>query len=200
MRRPFAGRMAQVRAEWSGNARLRLGSGLIALILVVYLPMVLADWPPDLHSQYQPPPLAPLRGQALAGRDEWLRRAEDVRALDQALQAEIPAAATIGLAQAEVQTWMRRIMQAFGFKMTSEAHAPVQVAGEPGMWRIPITIRGLVSVQQLQEILRRIESTNRLTVVDTMTVTMVRDIPNVSITAAAYYRVGKRPEVVDGKP
>ena len=197
---PFAERIAQVRAEWSGNPRLRLGVGLVVVIMVVYLLMVLADLRSELHAQYQQRTMQLYKVQALAGKDEWLRRAEDARSLDTALKSEVPAAATIGLAQAEVQTWMRQIMQAYGPRMTSESHAPVQVAGEPGVWRIPITVRGLVSVQQLQEILRRIEGANRLTVVDSMTVTMVRDVPNVSITAMAYYRIGKPAEVSRGEP
>lgn len=196
----FAGRMAQMRTEWSGNPRLRVGTAAILVILVVYVLMVLADWRAALHEQYQQRTLQLYKVQALAGKDEWLLRADSARTLDKALQAEIPNAATIGLAQAEVQTWMRQIMQAFGPKMSSESHAPVQVTGEPGMWRIPITIRGLVSVKQLQEILRRIESADRLTVVDSMTITMIRDIPNVSLTAVAYYRVGKPAEVVNAKP
>lgn len=195
-----AGRMAQARTEWSGNPRLRVGTAAILVILVVYVLMVLADWRAALHEEYQQRTLQLYKVQALAGKDEWLLRAENARALDKALQSEIPNASTIGLAQAEVQTWMRQIMQAFGPKMGSESHAPVQVTGEPGLWRIPITIRGLVSVQQLQEILRRIESADRLTVVDSMTITMVRDTPNVSLTAVAYYRVGKPGEVVNAKP
>lgn len=197
---PFAERMAQMRTEWSGNPRLRMGAGLIVVILVLYLLMVLADWRTALHAQYQQRTLQLYKVQALAGKDEWLLRAENARALDKALQSEIPSAATIGLAQAEVQTWMRQIMQAFGPKMSSESHAPTPVVGEPGLWRIPVTIRGLVSVQQLQEILRRIESADRLTVVDSMTVSMIRDNPNVSLTAVAYYRVGKPGEVVNAKP
>lgn len=196
----FAERLAQMRIEWSGNPRLRIGVGLVVVILVFYLLMVLADWRTALHAQYQQRTLQLYKVQALAGKDEWLLRAENARTLDKALRSEIPSAATIGLAQAEVQTWMRQIMQAFGPKMGSQPHAPTPVAGEPGLWRIPVTIRGLVSVQQLQEILRRIESADRLTVIDSMTVSMVRDVPNVSLTAVAYYRVGKPGEVVNAQP
>ena len=200
MRGPFAERMAQMRVEWSGNQRLRIGTGLILVILVVYILMVLSDWRTALHAEYQQRTLELYKVRALAGKDEWLLRADKAQALDKALQAEIPRAATIGLAQAEVQTWMRQIMQAFGPKMASESHAPSPVAGEPGLWRIPITIRGVSSPQRLQEILRRIESADRLTVVDSMTVTMIRDAPNISLTAVAYYRVGKPGEAANGKP
>ena len=196
----IAQRIAQMRAEWMANPRLRLGVTAILVILVIYVLMVLADWRAALHATYQQRTLQLYKVQALSGRDEWLKRAEDARLLDKALQSEIPNAATIGLAQAEVQTWMRQIMQAFGPKMASESHAPVQVTGSPTLWRIPITIRGVVSVAQLQEILRRIESSDRLTVVDSMTVSMVRDSPNVSLTAVAYYRVGKPDEVVNARP
>lgn len=196
----FAQRMAQARTEWAGNPRLRVGAAAIAVIVVVYLMLVLADWRTALHAEYQQRTLQLYKVQALAGKDEWLLRADSTRALNKALQSEIPSAATIGLAQAETQTWMRQIMQAFGPKMTSESHAPVQVTGQPGVWRIPITIRGLVSVQQLQEILRRIESADTLVAVESMSVTMVRDTPNTSITAVSFYRVGKPAEVTRGKP
>ena len=197
---PFAGRLAQMRTEWTTNPRLRIGSAVILVILVAYMMMVMTDWRTALHAQYQERTLQLYKVQALAGKDEWLLRAEKARSLDKALQSEIPNAATIGLAQAEVQTSMRQIMQAFGPKMTSESHAPVEVTGEPGLWRIPITIRGLISVAQLQEILRRIESSDRLTVIESMTITMVRDTPNVSLTAVAFYRVGKSAGVVNAKP
>ncbi len=200
MRGPFAERMAQMRIEWAGNPRLRIGAFLILAILVLYLVMVLSDWRAALHEEYQQRTLQLYKMEALAGKNEWLQRAENVQALDKALRSEIPKAATIGLAQAEVQTWMRQIMQAFGPRMSSESHAPVPVVGEPGLWRIPITIRGVISVQQLQEILRRIESADRLTVIDNMTVSMIREVPNVSLTAAAYYRVGTPEAVANGKP
>lgn len=196
---PFAARIAQVRTEWSTNARLRLGVGLMAVVGLVYLLLVLADWRAALHDEYQQRTLQLEKVQALSGRDEWLMRADNARALDKALQAEIPHAATIGLAQAEVQTWMRQIMQAFGPKMSSESHAPAPVSGHPGLWRIPITIRGVVTPAQLQEILRRIESSDRLTVVDSMTVATVRGMPNASLTAVAYYRVGASQEKANGK-
>lgn len=192
--------MAQMRNEWAGNPRLRIGAFLILAILVLYLVMVLSDWRAALHEEYQQRTLQLYKMEALAGKNEWLLRAETARTLDKALRSEIPKAATIGLAQAEVQTWMRQIMQAFGPKMSSESHAPVPVVGEPGLWRIPITIRGVISVQQLQEILRRIESADRLTVIDNMTVSVIRDVPNVSLTASAYYRVGTPAEVANGKP
>lgn len=197
---PFAQRMAQVRTEWAGNPRLRFGAGAILVILVVYLLMVLTDWRSALHDEYQQRTLQLYKVQALAGKDEWVLRAENARSLNKALQAEIPNSATIGLAQAQAQTWMRQLMQAFGPKMTSESHAPVQVTGQPGLWRIPITIRGLVSVAQLQEILRRIESSDRLIVIDSMSISMIRDTPNASLTTVAYYRVGKPAEVANGKP
>ncbi len=197
---PTAQRFAQFRTEWAGNPRLRVGAAAILVIMVIYALLVLVDWRAELHAQYQQRTLQLYKVQALAGKDEWLQRAESARVLEKALRAEIPSAATIGLAQAEVQTWMRQIMQAFGPKMASETHAPVEVAGQPGLWRIPITIRGLVSVKQLQEILRRIESSDRLTVVDAMTVSIIRDAPNVSVTAVAYYRVDRRGAIANGTP
>ena len=77
---PFAARIAQVRTEWSTNARLRLGVGLMAVVGLVYLLLVLADWRAALHDEYQQrtrtlaPPLP--EGDALPAREEFDARIE----------------------------------------------------------------------------------------------------------------------------
>lgn len=183
-------RIRQVREEWRSNPRLRWGVAAVAVIAALYLMLVLADWRRDLHAQYQQRTLQLYKMAALAGQEQWSVRAQSAQNLEKSLQAEIPRAATIGLAQAEVQATIRQLLNAFGPTLSSDARPPVQVRARPGLWRIPVTIRGLVGRAQLMEILRRIESSDRLLVIDDFQLAFVQGQPNITLTAVAYYRVG----------
>lgn len=180
----------KIREEWASNPRLRWGAGIALAIGFFYLCLVLVDWRRDLHDEYQQRTLQLYKMTALAGQEQWLVRAQSAQSVEKALQAEVPNAATIGLAQAEVQTFVRQLINAFGRKLSSDARPPAEVAGQPGLWRIPVTLRGVVSQVQMMEILRRVEDSDRLMVIDEFTFTFVRGVPNMSMTLVAYYRVG----------
>ena len=190
MSRLESARVRQMREEWRTNPRLRWGVAVVAVIAALYLLLVLVDWRRDLHAQYQQRTLQLYKMAALADQEQWSVRAQTAQNLEKSLQAEIPRAATIGLAQAEVQATIRQVLNAFGPKLSSDARPPVQVRTQPGLWRIPVTIRGLVGQAQLMEILRRIESSDRLVVIDDFQLGFVQGEPNVTLTAVAYYRVG----------
>ena len=183
-------RTRKIREEWSSNPRLRWGAGIALAIGFFYLCLVLVDWRRELHDQYQQRTLQLYKMTELAGQEQWLVRAEGAQAVEKALQAEIPNAATIGLAQAEVQTMARQLINAFGRRLSSDARPPAEVTGQPGLWRVPVTLRGLVSQPQMLEILRRVEDSDRLMVVDEFSFTFVKGVPNMSMTLVAYYRVG----------
>ena len=183
-------RTRKIREEWASNPRLRWGAGIAIAIGFFYLCLVLADWRRDLHDQYQQRTLQLYKMTALAGQEHWLGRAQSAQAVEKALQAEIPNASTIGLAQAEVQTFVRQLVNAFGRKLSSDARPPAEVTGQPGLWRIPVTMRGMVSQPQMLEILRRVEDSDRLMVIDEFSFTFVKGVPNISMTLVAYYRVG----------
>lgn len=183
-------RLRQAREEWRNNSRLRWGTAAAAAILLVYLLLALSDWRRDLHEEYRQRTQQLYKMAALAGQEQWTTRAQAAENLQKSLRAEIPQAATIGLAQAEMQTTVRQLLNAFGSKMTSDAKPPAQVPGRPGLWRIPVTIRGLTTQQQLVEILRRIESSDRLMVIDEFDLAFAQGQPNVTLTAVAYYRIG----------
>lgn len=186
--RPVSSR--KIREEWSSNPRLRWGALIALAIGFLYLCLVLADWRRGLHDQYQQRTLQLYKMTALAGQEQWLVRAQSAQSVEKALQAEIPNAATIGLAQAEVQTFVRQLINAFGRRLGSDARPPAEVTGQPGLWRVPVNLRGLVSQPQMMEILRRVEDSDRLVVIDEFSFTFVRGVPNMSMTLVAYYRVG----------
>lgn len=190
----WSSRLREMREEWRGNPRLRWGVLLATAVAFFYLCLVLMDWRTALHEEYQQRTLKLYKMGALAGQDHWLARAQRAKAAEKALQAEIPNAATIGLAQAEAQTMVRQLMTAFGNKLTSEARPPAEVPGQAGLWKIPVTLRGMLTQPQMLEILRRLEDSDRLVTVEEMSITFVQGMPNVSLTLVAFYRVG------EGKP
>ena len=89
-----------------------------------------------------------------------------------------------------MQTFVRQLINAYGRKLGSDARPPAEVTGQPGLWRIPVTLRGVVSQPQMMEILRRVEDSDRLVVIDEFSFTFARGVPNMSMTLVAYYRVG----------
>ncbi|MEO5836890.1 MAG: GspMb/PilO family protein [Thermomonas sp.] len=187
-------RLAELREEWRANTRLRWGGGAIAAILFVYLVLVLVDWRRELHAQYQQRTAEVYKMMALAGQDQWLMRAGQAQQLRGGLDAEIPSTSTIGLAQAEAQSTLRQILSAFGRDLNTNAVEPSQVAGQPGLWRVPITISGIVQPRLLLEILRRIEGNQRLITIEEFSLDIQGDRPNLTMTAVAYYRIAKGKE------
>ena len=185
----MASRWRQAREEWRANPRLRWGVAAAAAILFLYVCMLLWDWRNALHEEYQQRTLQLYKMEVLAAQQNWPTRAENARVVEKAVLAEIPDAATIGLAQADVQTTVRQILNAFGPKMSSDARPVAQVPGRPGIWRVPVALRGPVNLMQLSEILRRIESSERLMTVEDMSITFARNEPNIALTLVAYYRI-----------
>lgn len=193
-------RLRSMREEWKVNPRLRWGAVAAAAIAFVYLCLVLVDWRRDLHEQYQAETLQLYKMTALAGQEHWVARAQAAESVEKALQAEIPHAATIGLAQAEVQSTVRQLVNAFGRKLSVDTRPPAEVAGQQALWRIPVTMRGVTSQAQMLEIVRMLESSERLVVIEQFSFSFIQGQPSFSLTLVAYYRIGSAGvrEVADG--
>lgn len=197
---PLSPRLQQLVAQVQANPRLRWGAIAIVAILLLYLVLVLMDWRAALHQEYQQRTTDLYKMAALAGQDQWLVRAQEARSLRRALEAEIPSATSIGIAQAEVQTTTRQVLTAFGPTLNSASQSPVQVAGRPGLWRIPVTINGVVQPRLLLEILRRIEGSSKLTVIEQFSLVLQQGRPVLSMVVVAYYRIPSATEAGDEAP
>lgn len=182
--------LQRVRAEWSANPRLRWGVGIALMIASLYAALVLNDWRNRLHAEYQQASVRLVKTASLAGQQQWVARAQQARDLRRALEAKVPVSATLGLAQAEAQSWIQELVRAFGGRdMTSQARAPVRVSANGDVWKIPVTIRGGLTSSQYLEMLRRIEGNERLIVVEQVTLDNQRRL-TIDMTISAFYRVG----------
>lgn len=178
----------RLRTEWTANTRLRLGVWLAFGLFALYAAFLLNDWRQALHEKYQQESLRFYKTAALEGQQVWIARAQQARDLRKALDAQVPTADTLGLAQAEAQSWVQQLLRAFGRDMASQARAPVQVDVTGGIWKIPITVRGVVTSNQYLEMLRRIEGGDRLMVIEQVTIDNQRR-PIVEMTISTFYRV-----------
>lgn len=181
-----------LRAEWQGNQRLRWGVLAIALILAAYLFLVLVDWKASLQAQYLQRAEYLYKVRTLSGQGVWVERAQAARRMHDALLAQVPTVATVGLAQASVQSWARELVAATGGEVRVEARAPQAVDGQPGIWRVPIVLSGSLAPSQVVQLMQRIDRQSTLTVVEQANM-LNRENRTFSLTIVSFFRIEQEP-------
>lgn len=188
---------AGLRKELAGNPRLRLGLWVVAGILGLYLWLLLGDWRAELEREYRAERQRLDKIVSLAGQEQWLARAEAARTLRQALEAEIPRADTLGLAQASVQTWARDLIAVHGDALRVQAQTPVRVREGEDLWRIPVTLSGALEPSQVLQLIQRIERQPNLTTIEAALI-LARDNRTFSLSVVAFYRIAEEPADASG--
>lgn len=180
--------LAQARAEFQANARLRWGGLLIAAIVVFYLWLVLSDVRAEMQREYVQQVQRLDKITSLAGQDEWLQRAEQARVLRDALQAQIPSVDTLGLAQASVQSLARDLISASGKQLRVQAETATEVGRGSGIWRVPVVISGGMAPAAALQLIQRIENQPNLVVIE-QAIVINRNTGTLTLTMAAFFRV-----------
>ena len=183
--------VANARREWAGNRRLRMGVAAIGAILALYVFLVLQDWRAALAGEYADRTEHLYKMKSLAGQDEWLGRAQAARAIRDRLEAEIPEVATVGLAQAGVQGWIRDAAAAFGDDVRVQTQAPAE-SDIAGVWRIPVVITGSADPVRVIQLIRRIEGRPTLSVIEEALV-VNRENRTFSLTVVSFFRITEAP-------
>ncbi len=179
---------AQVRQELGRNPRLRLGVMVIGAILAFYSALVLLDWRAGLHERYveRRQHLRDLRD--MASQDEWPARADAAARVRKALEAEIPAVASVGLAQAGAQTWARDLAAVHGGAVQVQAQETQVVEEQPGLLRVPIVISGALPPRAVLNMIQQIEKHGSLAVVEEAML-LNRENQTFQLTVVSYVRV-----------
>lgn len=132
--------------------------------------------------------------RALQGQDVWLARAQESQELLDAMQAQIPVAATPGAAQAALQSWLGGLGNAIADSESVRISVDNAAALEeiPGVLRIRATLRAGMSAREAINIIRQIEGAPSLVVIDSLD---LRSDANrvVAIGLNAYYRTAEGP-------
>ncbi|WP_374602800.1 hypothetical protein [Arenimonas sp.] len=190
---------SRLAAEWRGNPRLRLGAWLILGIVLLYGYLVLVDtraaWRASLAQEVER--VAKVR--SLVGQEIWLERAETAAAARRALEQEIPAARTPGLAQAAAQARLRELTTPLGTGITLDVAGASPMPGRDGWVQVPATVSApTVPLQRALQWVQAVESQPQLIVFDSLMLDN-RDPARLSATLRAFYRIEAEPDA-DGTP
>lgn len=189
---PLSERRAQLLQEVAGNRRLQAGLAAIALILAVYVFLVLLDLRVAQARDYSQKTEQLAKMRALAGQDAWIGRAQAVARVRKGLDAEIPRVETVGVAQAQLMTWVRDLGQSAGGEAVQiQSQEPQRVAGDAELWRIPVVISGATTPDKVVQMIQQVEKRSVLTVVDQVLV-MNRENKTYSLTLVAFARIADR--------
>jgi hypothetical protein len=180
--------IATARTELTNNPRLRVGLVVIGALLLLYQLAGLSDLRRGMTADYVAKQVQLARVQGISKEDGWDRRASEIHAMRTALEAEIPDADSMGLAQATMQGWLRDTVTRSGAKLSVTMGAPLQVDKTSAYWKIPAQISGQISSSGALELIRKIESRKELMSVESIRLTTGSQA-SVSLEVASYYRV-----------
>ncbi|MGI8559869.1 MAG: hypothetical protein ACR2J7_00200 [Luteimonas sp.] len=163
---------------------------VIAAILALYAALLLGNWRSELHERYVEHRQYLRKVRTLAGENEWAARAEAMSRARSALEAQIPDVASVSLAQAAAQTWLRELAAVHGTAVQIQSQAPQPVEDQPGLWRVPVVIGGALPSRAVLNIIRQIETRSSLAVIEEAMI-LNRDNRTFQLTVVSYFRVGK---------
>ena len=136
------------------------------------------------------------RTLALKGQNAWLEREKSSLQLRDALRAQLPEVGTTGMAQASLQTWLRGLTSSFDSNqnVTIRVNRSGPVEGMQDVLRVNASLNGQLSPRQALGLLRQIETSPNLVVVETLAL-QSDDSNTLQVTMNAYYRLaeGKAP-------
>ena len=168
--------------KWAGFA--------IAILLALFIVQGLDGWRDARQKAAIEAEQNLRRILALKGQDAWLEREKNAGQLRDALQAQLPEVATPGMAQAALQSWLRDIASGFESQqnVTIKVNRSGPVEGMPDVTRVNASLNGRLSPRQSLALLRKIETSPNLIVVETLTL-QSDDSNTLHLTVNAYYRV-----------
>lgn len=176
-------------AELQGNPRLQFGLAAIALILCGWIFLVLGDVRTSLIQDLQDGHERLLKVKQLAGQKTWVQRAHDAEGLAKALEAEIPSARSVGLAQADFQGWLQKIVDAQAANLRVDMQAPIRDENNPGLVRVSAVVSGGLSPRRVLQLVHRIESNTTLTTLPTLLIRTDGANQTFSATVQSIYRI-----------
>lgn len=189
MNRALPPSLQRLMLEFRGNPRLQLGLALILLLLAGWVFLLLADWRAALLKDLAAGHERLIQVKQLAGQKAWTQRARDAEALAKALDAEIPTARSAGLAQAEFQGWLQKIVDAQGATLRLDMQAPLRLEDRPDLVRVTANVSGGLAPRRVLQMVHRIESATSLVTIPVLLVRTDGANQTFSATVQAIYRL-----------
>lgn len=186
---PSTPALRALREELRRNPRLQAGGLVIVLLILGWLFLVAGDWRNEKIETLKQTQQRLLQVRELARQQSWVERADEAGRLAEAMAAELPPAASPGLAQADFQGWLRGLVDSQGGTLRLEVQPPVRADNPADVIRVTATVSGSLSPVQVAQLVNRIESRATLATIPVMTVRSDGANQTFSLTVQGFYRL-----------
>ncbi len=183
------------RAEFTVNARLRLGVWVILAVLLFYWALVQSDRAARAYEAYTGEAGRLARAEMLLQREDWPQLLEAERAANQALEGTFWQADTQGLAQAQLQAALAGIAGGLNLRDVRIQPGLVQPVPEvSGVWRVQAQFSASHESGAQLQVLHALATHPRKLVIDRLDMTQGR-ARLVSIVSAYFIGLKAEPEL-----
>ena len=178
--------LGQARAELAGNLRLRYGVWLVVAILLAYLALAQNDRAQAAFASYVAEANRLSRTASLLEREDWPQLLAAERETHGRLAALTWQAESEGIAQAELQNEVRRMVEATQLNnVIIRTGVSQQVPGLPAVWRIQMRVTGGYAQGAELQLLHAVATHPKRLVVDRLDIT--RTNVRLTLMVSAYF-------------
>ncbi|MEA1889029.1 MAG: hypothetical protein U9N50_04515 [Pseudomonadota bacterium] len=183
----MASQISELFNQWRENPRLRFGVLIMIVIVAIYVFLFLEDIREKQEVEYQQEIERYQRMQAIAEQQYWPERAEQARSQRVQLQTGLWRAESQGLAQAALQSWLKRKLHKL--KLDTIKYDVAAVKPVPGInyiWQVPAHLKGALQLEQLIELLSLIELNKDLVRIEQLEIHRSKTAFRLDMAIAAY--------------
>jgi hypothetical protein len=153
--------------ELRNNARLRIGLGVIAVIVASYLFLLLDEYRQKLQTEHQSLVKRLAQLESVTQQTQWTQHASDARALLVQLEDKLWRANSKGLAQANLQAWLDAQVKAATIAETRlTMESTVDSTKYENLWQVTAQINGNFTAQSLDKLLLAFTKNPQWVIVD----------------------------------
>jgi hypothetical protein len=159
----------RLKVEWHSSQFFRLGLLGVVLLLAGYGWLVMDDINRQLERELVGSRQQKQRLIAMQNENFWSDRAQQARNLRVQLESQFWQADTKGLAQANLQSRLDRLLrQKAVINMKMQIEDPVDVEGLEGLWQIDVLIEGAIAPSGMLDLLNEIETNPQVIFVNSL--------------------------------
>lgn len=162
----------KINAEWQTNQRLQFMVYIIIATLMVYMLLWVADSIEQQSTKLSRQQTLLEKIKVIQNEPEWYERKKDAASYKVKLQSGLWQATSEGLAQAQVQAYLRSLISTYKLKnsrITLESVEERQLGNsEFYVWRVSAQVRASFQKDQLQKLLWSINTNPKLITVRTL--------------------------------
>ena len=163
--------MNELLTEFKSNQRFRVLVWAVVVILLIYFSLLLRDIQTELESDFLQVHKRVQEISSVSAQKSWLKNADESSTLKMRAESEFWSSRSEGLAQATFQTWLDQQLEGFHTKNTRIRMLPVERKEDAlNLWKVSARIQADSDPSQMQRFLFRIESLDKITIVDTLKV------------------------------